>query len=373
MSKGDLLRAIYDDKNATWYVDSDHRIASRNFKTDSSGNTYVEYTDRNGIRLASAHEIHRYGEYPCVEFRNKDGDVKGHAYLNVNIVSDPSVSYYNYVGDQVNETFFSKSRLDSILEDYYWETGKAKAPSEAKTTTAAKTNTATTTAQTTQTSNEGGGSTGTGFSLQDISWLFWLIVYVAICAALTVFFGESVEAAWYRAYDIHRIVRGICLYVPAPLILFLQLFRFRVPKNAAASTKLFYITQLILGVAAAIATAWVLDQVLVVYGDPIGGLSGFWLYVQGYIPVAAYSLLSIIRVSFRKRGSENRSCCDALAKNMLNIASSVCTAAVFAARITMVFILKFPEIGAMYFFALVGWHILVAVIFGKFARGFYGD
>lgn len=121
MSKGDLLRAIYEDENVTWYVGSDKRIASRRFRI-GRGELYVEYVDRNDSTLATAHEIYRYAEYPYVEFRNKDGDVKGKAYLEVNLIGDPNVTFYDYIGNPVGKKFFDREKLDDILSDYYKDT-----------------------------------------------------------------------------------------------------------------------------------------------------------------------------------------------------------------------------------------------------------
>lgn len=116
------------------------------------------------------------------------------------------------------------------------------------------------------------------------------------------------------------------------------------------------------------AVAWVLNQVLVFSGDPLSGWSGAWLYLQGFIPAAAYALLTRIRVVFRRRESESRSHCDRIARRTVAMVAVVSAVAVFAARMTMIFVLTITEIDPMFFFVKMGWHGFLAFILGRSAR-----
>lgn len=288
MSKGDLLRAIYDDKNATWYVDSDHRIASRRFTTDSRGNVTVEYLDRDGKRIASAREVRSYGKHPQVEFLDRDGQVKGHAYLDVNGIGDPNVSYYNYVGDKVGEKFFDKSRLDGILEDYNRDTGKMKKEPEKK----AQTVTATQTTYVRRHTSDGGGIdvSGAGAAIAGIT-----LVGVFIGMIANLFFSTL------NTYMDEILHYGgiLCVFASCPMMLLLQLILCRVPKHSSSQVRRFRRGHMILSTLAFAALA--LCQSVLYYLECFpaiaprffdGSMFGLYHFLSCFVPMMVYGLIS---------------------------------------------------------------------------------
>ena len=100
MAVGDFLRALYDDKDVTWYLDDRYRIGSRKFVYEDS-ELKVVFTDR-------------------------DGEVLWRAYVDFNIMSDPNIELY-VDGSKVKDVFVSKDKMDRILEDYRKEIGSIPA------------------------------------------------------------------------------------------------------------------------------------------------------------------------------------------------------------------------------------------------------
>lgn len=352
--KEDLLDLVFEENNVVFRDTLGLKVGERRKTTNIWGNERrVDFIDQYGNRNGCAKEHHPVFSDPYVEFFDKDGNSMYKAYVDPTVGGHREVRYTNRDGQTVHKRYVDEK---AVLRN--------QAVSRETSGRLTRTETGTET---------GTGGTGTTFRLGDLSIWFWGIIFLLICGALAVLCGESLEAAWSKSYEIHRVVRGLCLYVPAPLVLILQLFRCRLPKDSDMSTKLFYVTQLLLGAAAMIAVAWVLNQVLVLSGDPISGWSGTWLYLQGYLPAAIYGLLSRIRVSLRKRGSENRTHCDRIAHRAVAIVAVVTAVSVFAARMVMIFILKIHDGDTMYFFVRMGWQMLLAWFLGYCTRMFYTE
>lgn len=353
--KEDLLDLVFEENDVVFRDTLGLKVGERRKTTNIWGNERrVDFIGQYGKKDGYAKEYHPAIGSPYVEFFDKDGNSMYKAYVDTTISGRREIRYTNNQGDTVHKRYVDEN---AVLRN--------QAVSREISGRLTKTETGTQTGS--------GGGTGTTLQLGDLSVWFWGIIFFLICGTLAVVCGESLEAAWNKSYDIHRVMRALCLYVPAPLVLILQLLRCRLPKTSDMSTKLFYVTQLLLSVAAMAAVAWVLNRVLVLSGDPIGGWSGAWLYLQGYIPAVAYALLSRIRVSFRKRGSENRTHCDRIAHRAVAIVAVVTAVSVFAARMVMIFILKIHDGGAMYFFVRMGWQLLLAWFLCRCTRMFYSE
>lgn len=325
MSNGDLLRAIYDDQNAVWYVDSDHRIASRRFTTDSSGNLMVEYLDRDGKRTASARETRSYQKYPQVEFLDREGQVRGHAYLDVNIVSDPSVSYYNHLGDKVGEKFFDRSRLNGILEDYNRDMGKTTKAPENKTQTVTSTQTTYVRRHITD-----GGGMDMGGAGSAIAGIILVGVFLGVIANL---FFSTLNTYMDEILHYGGI---ICVFASCPVMLLLQMILCRVPRHSSSRVRRFRRGHMVL--SALVFAALALCQSVLYYLECFpeiaprffdGSMFGLYHFLSCFVPMMVYGLISGIWTSAIKHKEDGDICVDFSFDSMELVFYGSCTLITF--------------------------------------------
>jgi len=355
---GDLLDLVFEENEVVFRDDIGFKVGERRKTTTILGNQRrVEYIDKFGHSKGYAVEVTSIADNPHVEFYDKNGNLVGKAYVTSTWNGRREIRYTNKDGDTistryVDEKAVARNNVTSMETSEHVtkeDTGRV----------------------TIRGGGGGGGGVGTDVGIGPI--IICGIIYILICGMLDKAFGESLTAAYQSPYEVLRVVRFLCLYVPIPLVLIITAILVHVPKTAKPEVMIFRFWQLVFTIPAMLATVLILDRVLLFWGNTIDGWDGFWLYLAGYVPAAVYSLLSRIRVSFKKRNGDDWDDYDSIALCYVNTAVIVSTFAVFLARLTMAFIIKFDYAASIYFFARAGWHILVALFFGAMIRSIYRD
>jgi len=353
----DLLDLVFEENEVIYRDNIGFKVGTRRktttgiFRKDRRVETRDEYGHLEGYAV----KVEPLFDAPYVEFRDKDDNVVGKAYVREKVFGGREIEYMDKDGNViatrlVDETAVARNTTDVLQKETSGSIDRVP-------------------------KNKGGSSTsgraGTGVGMGPILIVGFL--YLFLCA----FLHSKLEAPLLRIYyslgDIPVLIRILCLYVPCPLMLLITAFLVRIPKTASREVKTFRIVQMVLATGAMLATVLVLSRVLVFWGNTIAGWNGFLLYLMGYAPIAIHALISRIRVSIKKRRNGEWIECDTIAVKYSNTVAIISTIAVFLARVTMIFIVKFASIAALWFFALIGWHILVAYVFGMLSRAFYGD